>query len=46
MLVELGELILQASFGKLPEKITTKGEVAFRKEELLTFLYSELIHNV
>jgi len=34
---EIGELILQASFGKLPEKITTKGAVAFRKEELLQY---------
>ena len=32
---ELGELILQASFGKLPEKITTNGEVAFQKGDLL-----------
>lgn len=32
---EIGDLILRASFGKLPEEITTKGEATFRKDELL-----------
>ena len=32
---EIGELILQASFGNLPKEITTNGEMTFRKEELL-----------
>lgn len=32
---EIGELILEASFGRQPEEITTNGEVTFRKGGLL-----------
>ena len=31
---EIGELILRARFGGLPEKVHVEGEYVFRKEEL------------